>query len=39
MVGYDGDKPKANGLVRRDEYSLFNAAYWYVNEYESMISS
>lgn len=37
MVEYDGNgKPKADGIGHRDEYSLANSTYWYVNEYEGV---
>jgi len=37
MVSYDADgEPEANGMGYRDEYSLANNAYWYVNQYEGI---
>ena len=38
MVEYDLllDRPSENGLGHRDEYSLSNTTYWYVNEYEGI---
>ncbi len=37
MVMYDADaKPAADGMGYRDEYSLSNSTYWYVNEYEGV---
>lgn len=37
MVAYDADgKPDNNGMGYRDEYSLANSTYWYVNEYEGV---
>lgn len=37
MVGYDSQgKPDNNGFGYRDEYSLANSTYWYVNEYEGV---
>lgn len=37
MVGYDaGGKPDNSGMGYRDEYSLANSTYWYVNEYEGV---
>ena len=37
MVTYgDNGKPDNNGMGYRDEYSLANSNYWYVNEYEGV---
>ena len=37
MVEYGPDgRPAADGLGHRDEYSLSNTTYWYVNEYEGV---
>lgn len=37
MVGYDSEgKPDNSGMGYRDEYSLANSTYWYVNEYEGV---
>ncbi len=37
MVVYDAEgKPVAGGIGHRDEYSLANSNYWYVNEYEGV---
>ena len=37
MVGYGDDgKPDNNDMGYRDEYSLANSTYWYVNEYEGV---
>lgn len=37
MVKYDGQgKPEEGGIGYRDEYSLANSNYWYVNEYEGV---
>ena len=38
MVQYDSrtNRPVAGGLGHRDEYSLSNTTYWYVNEYEGI---
>ncbi|MCL1816386.1 MAG: S-layer homology domain-containing protein [Clostridiales bacterium] len=36
MVEYENDAPQAGGLGHRDEYSLSNTTYWYVNEYEGI---
>ncbi|MBQ3369441.1 MAG: hypothetical protein IJG48_00325 [Mogibacterium sp.] len=37
MVAYDDEgKPDNNGMGYRDEYSLANSNYWYVNEYEGV---
>lgn len=37
MVAYGDDgKPDNNGMGYRDEYSLANSNYWYVNEYEGV---
>ena len=37
MVEYDEDgKPDNSGMGYRDEYSLANTNYWYVNEYEGV---
>ncbi|MBR6799502.1 MAG: hypothetical protein IKM63_05455 [Firmicutes bacterium] len=37
MVEYDADgKPVADGIGFRQEYSLTNTSYWYVNEYEGV---
>ncbi len=37
MVAYDTEgKPMADGMGYRDEYSLANSSYWYVNEYEGV---
>ena len=37
LVEYDTDgKVKDNGYGWRDEYSLANSSYWYVNEYEGV---
>ena len=37
MVEYGDDgKPDNNGMGYRDEYSLANSTYWYVNEYEGV---
>lgn len=37
MVAYDETgRPTANGMGHRDEYSLANSNYWYVNEYEGV---
>lgn len=37
MVEYgDGGKPDNSGMGYRDEYSLANSTYWYVNEYEGV---
>lgn len=37
MVGYDSEgKPDNSGMGYRDEYSLANSNYWYVNEYEGV---
>lgn len=37
MVTYDADgSPSADGMGYRDEYSLSNSTYWYVNEYEGV---
>ena len=37
MVGYGSDgKPDNSGMGYRDEYSLANSNYWYVNEYEGV---
>ena len=37
MVTYDANgEPVADGMGYRDEYSLANSNYWYVNEYEGV---
>lgn len=37
MVTYDSEgKPDNTGMGYRDEYSLANSTYWYVNEYEGV---
>lgn len=37
MVEYGANgKPDNNGMGYRDEYSLANSTYWYVNEYEGV---
>ena len=37
MVEYDADgKPVTDGIGYRQEYSLTNTSYWYVNEYEGV---
>ena len=37
MVAYDSEgKPDNSGMGYRDEYSLANSTYWYVNEYEGV---
>lgn len=37
MVAYDNNGvPVADGMGYRDEYSLANSNYWYVNEYEGV---
>lgn len=37
MVSYDGEgKPDNSSMGYRDEYSLANSNYWYVNEYEGV---
>ena len=37
MVEYDTDgKPVASGMGYRDEYSMANSSYWYVNGYEGV---
>ncbi|MBQ9014662.1 MAG: hypothetical protein IJ109_00950 [Firmicutes bacterium] len=37
MVKYgENGKPDNNGMGYRDEYSLANSTYWYVNEYEGV---
>lgn len=37
MVEYDSEgKPDNSGMGYRDEYSLANSTYWYVNEYEGV---
>ena len=36
MVEYDGLRPAKGGMGHRDEYSLSNTTYWYVNEYEGV---
>lgn len=37
MVQYDKDgNPVAGGIGYKDEYSLANSSYWYVNEYEGV---
>lgn len=37
MVAYDANNaPVADGMGYRDEYSLSNSTYWYVNEYEGV---
>ncbi len=37
MVSYDSSgKPQSSGMGYRDEYSLANSNYWYVNEYEGV---
>jgi len=37
MVAYGDDgKPDNSGMGYRDEYSLANSTYWYVNEYEGV---
>ena len=37
MVEYDeSGAPVAGGIGHRDEYSLANSSYWYVNEYEGV---
>ncbi|MEN6462693.1 MAG: S-layer homology domain-containing protein [Syntrophomonas sp.] len=37
MVTYDAnDAPEAGGMGYRDEYSLANSSYWYVNQYEGV---
>lgn len=37
MVEYDDDgNPVAGGIGYKDEYSLANNSYWYVNEYEGV---
>lgn len=36
MVVYKDGKPDTDGMGYRDEYSLSNSTYWYVNEYEGV---
>ncbi len=37
MVLYDTEgQPQSDGMGYRDEYSLSNSTYWYVNEYEGV---
>lgn len=36
MVKYSGSAPEQGGFGHRDEYSMANSAYWYVNEYEGV---
>lgn len=36
MVKYSGSAPEAGGFGHRDEYSMANSSYWYVNEYEGV---
>lgn len=36
MVKYSGSEPEAGGFGHRDEYSMANSSYWYVNEYEGV---